>query len=58
MVQQSRSSQVAAVLKSSVGETESDGLLHIRLSDLDHKVSEIETNMRQIKDYLSSAAAA
>ena len=48
----------AAVLKSYVGETDSDGLLHIRLSDLDHKVSEIETNMRQIKDYLTASATA
>ena len=48
----------AAVLKSYVGETEGDGLLHVRLSDLDHKVSEIENNMRQIKDYLTASAVA
>ena len=48
----------SAVLKLHVGEAEVDGLLHVRLSDLDHKVSEIENNMRQIKDYLSLAAAA
>ena len=48
----------AAVLKSSTGDTDTDGLLHIRLSDLDNKVSAIETNMRQIKDYLTAAATA
>jgi hypothetical protein len=48
----------AAVLKSSAGETESDGLLRVKLTDLDQKVSEIESNMRQIKDYLTSAATA
>ena len=48
----------SAVLKLHAGDTDEDGLLHIRLSDLDHKVSEIETNMREIKEYLASAAAA
>ena len=48
----------SAVLKSYNGETDADGLLHIRLSDLDNKVSAIETNMRQIKEFLTSAAAA
>jgi len=43
----------AAVLKSYVGETDADGLLHIRLSDIDHKVSSIENNMREIKEYLT-----
>jgi hypothetical protein len=47
-----------AVIKSYSNDTDEDGLLHIRLSDLDHKVSEIETNMREIKDYLVSAATA
>ena len=47
-----------AVLKSSVGDSDSDGLLHVRLSDIDQKVSEIESNMRQIKDYLTAAASA
>ena len=48
----------SAVLKSYHTETDADGSLHIRLSDLDHKVSAIETNMQQIKEYLASAAAA
>ncbi len=48
----------SAVIKSYAGDTDVDGLLHVRLSDLDHKVSEIETNMRQIKEYLSLAATA
>ena len=47
-----------AVLKSYGGDTDVDGLLHIRLSDLDHKVSAIETNMQEIKEYLATAAAA
>ena len=48
----------SAVLRQHTGETDGDGLLHIRLSDLDHKVSAIETNMREIKEYLTSAATA
>lgn len=48
----------SAVLKSYTAETDGGGLLHIRLSDLDHKVSAIETNMREIKEYLTSAATA
>ena len=48
----------SAVLRTHTGETDGDGLLHIRLSDLDHKVSAIETNMREIKEYLTSAATA
>ena len=48
----------SAVLRQLTGETDGDGLLHIRLSDLDHKVSAIETNMREIKEYLTSAATA
>ncbi len=47
-----------AVLKSSIGDSDSDGLIHVRLSDIDHKVAEIESNMRQIKDYLTAAATA
>lgn len=48
----------SAVIKSYAGDSEVDGMLHIRLSGLDQKVSDIETNMRQIKDYLSLAATA
>ena len=48
----------SAVLKTYTGDTDADGLLHIRLSDLDNKVSAIETNMRQIRDYLTMAATA
>jgi hypothetical protein len=48
----------STVLKSYAGDTDADGLLHIRLSDLDHKVSAIETNMQQIKEFLATAAAA
>ena len=47
-----------AVLKLHAGDTDESGSLHIRLSDLDHKVSEIETNMREIRDHLVSSAAA
>ncbi len=48
----------SAVLKTFGGDTQPDGLVHVRLSDLDHKVSEIESSMRQLREHLSNANVA